>query len=191
MDASVKAILLLLLAALGIPGWLQPERDPALTDNEPETIPQSSCAVFEMYDGLLAEAAGYFGEHHQVFDVIRDEGEVSSGFFASDMDAAAIRRALGDTGVEIIRRLNEKACLRSVAYYTQTKSHVPALLFNFVTQASANDLLIYIYPVVPADDQANKAENIIALLSKNHGALIPLSTPGWYYIESYSWRHAD
>ena len=191
MDASVKAILLLLLAALGIPGWLQPERDPALTGNEPETIPQSSCAVFEMYDGLLAEAAGYFGEHHQVFDVIRDEGEESSGFFASDTDAAAIRTALGETGVEIIRSLNEKAALRSVVYYMQTPDHAPAVLFNFVTQASANDLLIYIYPAVSWDDPADKVENTIVLLAEKHGALLPFSIPGWYYIEDYNWWHAE
>ena len=191
MDASVKAILLLLLAALGIPGRLQPERDPALTGNEPEIILQSSCAIFETHHELLAEAADYFEEHHQVFDVIRDEGEESSGFFASDTDAAAIRRALGETGVEIIRSLNEKAALRSVVYYMQTPDHAPAVLFNFVTQVSANDLLIYIYPAASTDGQANEVENTIMLLSENHGALLPFSAPGWYYIEDYNWWHAE
>ena len=88
---------------------LQPKRDPALTGNEPTEGSDSIHGIFKMHYDLLAEAAEYFWHNPQVYEVTREEGEVSSGFFASDINATAIRKALGIDGVEIVRRLNEEA----------------------------------------------------------------------------------
>lgn len=158
---------------------LQPDRDPALTGNEPAEIPESSLTIFDTHNDLLAEAADYFGNHHQAFDIIRDEWEVSSGFFASDTDAKAIKTGLGEYGVDIVRRLNEQAYLRSLTYYTGTANQASALLFCFCTRTPGESKLIYIY-----EDQPSKTEKAISRLSDDHGRLVPLSAPGWYYAVS-------
>ena len=160
---------------------LPPDRDPALTGNEPAEGPDNIHGIFAIHYDLLAEAAEYFRHNPQVYEVTRDEWEVSSGFFASDINAAAIRKALGKDGVEIVRRLNEEAYLRSLAYYIPTEERVPALLFNFFPQGYDDSLLIYIYPANPTVDRAHKEGNTISLLSANHGVLIPLSVSRWYY----------
>ena len=162
---------------------LQPERDPALTGNEPAEIPESLHVVFATHYDLLVQAADYFLANPHVFDVTRDEWEVSSGFFASDINAAAIKKALGEDGVKIIRNLNEKAYLRSVAYYIPTEDRIPALLFNFFPQGYDNSLLIYIPPLSSSVNQAQKVENTLSLISVNHGILLPLESSGWYYID--------
>lgn len=165
---------------------LQPGRDPALTGNEPAEIPESSLAIFETHYALLAEAAVFFGNNHQAFDVIRDEWEAASGFFASDADARAIKNGLGEDGVDIVRRLNAEAYLRSIGYYAETQTLAPALLFCFRTQRPDNHKLIYIY-----EDQPSKEEQTISRLSDDHGRLTPLSVPGWYCVESDRLQHAE
>ena len=158
---------------------LQPERDPALTGREPTEIPESVIDVFWTHDDLLSEAAGYFGRHQEVFAVTREEGDLASGFFSSDVEATAIRKSLGEKGVSLVRRLNEQAYMRSVAYYVPTETTAPALLFNFFPQGYDTGLLIWI----DADALPHKLEQTVALLSERHGTLTPLSRPGWYYIE--------
>lgn len=160
-----------------------PERDPALTGYEPAEAPESSRIIFEQHYTLLVEAVDYFGNNHQVFDILRDEWEISSGFFASDTDATAISAALDVDGKGIIQTLNRAACLRSIVYYTQTLDSSPALLFNFVTQSSSNDLLIYIYPICTPGDRIINANSTVDLLSNNYGLLQPLSSSGWYYVD--------
>lgn len=159
------------------------ERDPALTGNEPEEIPENLYVVILTHYDLLTQAADYFLSKPQVFEVTRDEWEVSSGFFASDMNAAAIKKALGEDGVEIVRNLNEIAFLRSVAYYIPTEDRVPALLFNFFPQGYDNSLLIYIPHTSDSVYQAQRVENTLSLISANHGKLTPLEKPGWYYVD--------
>ena len=158
---------------------LQPDRDPALTGNEPAEMPESSRAVFEAHKALMEEAAAFFGKNHQAFDVIRDEWEDSSGFFSSDLDARAIKEGLGEDGTEIVRRLNAQAYLRSLVYYTGTSTQAPALLLCFCTRNPGSGKLLYIY-----EDQPSGTEKARARLSDDHGRLIPLSVPGWYCIES-------
>lgn len=165
------------------PFTLLSEGDSALTGNEPEEIPESLHVVFAAHFDLLVQAADYFIANPHVFEVTRDEWEVSSGFFASDINAAAIKKALGEDGVEIIRKLNEKAYLRSVAYYISTEDCVPALLFNFFPQGYDNSLLVYIPPLSSPGDQMQKVENTLSLITANHGTLISLTKPGWYYID--------
>lgn len=176
---AVGFIMLLLCS----PFTLLSERDSALTGNEPEEIPESLHVVFAAHYDLLAQAADYFIANPQVFEVTRDEWEVSSGFFASDIDAAAIKKALGEDGVEIIRKLNEKAYLRSVAYYIPSDDYAPALLFNFFPQGYDNSLLVYIPTLSSSVDQVQKVESTLSLISANHGMLIPLTKSGWYYTD--------
>lgn len=165
-------------------------RDPALTGNEPAEIPESVHVVYATHFDLLVQAADFFLSNPQVFEVTRDEWEVSSGFFASDVNGAAIKKALGEDGVKIVRNLNEKAYLRSIAYYVPTENRVPALLFNFFPQGYDNSLLIYIPPLSSSLEQTQKEENTLSLLSANHGILIPLAEPGWYYTDR-SIEHAN
>lgn len=172
-----------IMILLGSPFTLLSERDSALTGNEPEEIPESLHVVFATHYDLLVQAADYFLANPQVFEVTRDEWEVSSGFFASDINAAAIKKALGEDGLEIVRNLNEKAYLRSVAYYIPTEDRIPALLFNFFPQGYDNSLLIYIPPLTSSVNQTQKVENTLSLISVNHGILRPLESSGWYYID--------
>jgi len=165
---------------------LQPDRDPALTGNEPAELPESSRAIFETHKALLAEAAVFFGKNHRVFDGLRDEWEDASGFFASDLDARAVKKGLGEEGAEIVRRLNEQAYLRSLAYYTGTAKQAPALLFCFCTRTPGESKLLYIY-----EDQPSKTEKAVSRLSDDHGRLVPLSVSGWYYAESIASGRAE
>ena len=145
----------------------------------------------ETHYDLLSEAVNNFEHNPQVFEVIRDEWEVSSGFFAKDIEAKAIRKALGDDGRRIVGSLNEKAYLRSVVYYMAFEDHAPALQFMFCTQAHSYDLLIYIYSKDNSEKQSIEEANTICWISEEHGPLLPLSIPGWYYIEDYSTWHAE
>lgn len=167
---------------------LQPGRDPALTGNEPAVIPASVLDVYANHGELLQEAADFFWQHPEVFDVTREEWEESSGFFAGDADAAAIREALGEEGAEIVRRLNEEAWLRSVAYYIPGDDRAPALLFNFFPQGYDRGLLICIRT---AGEPEEAVENARRLLCGNHGTLIPLPAAGWYYVEDVNARRAE
>ena len=166
----------------------QPGGDPALTGNEPKEIPASVLDVYAAYSDLLQEAADFFWQHPEVFDVTREEREESSGFFASDADAAAISRALGKEGVEIVRRLNEEAWLRSVAYCIPKNGRAAALLFNFFPQGYDKGLLICIYHAGISDEAV---ENARTLLCENHGTLIPLPAEGWYYVENGNARRTE
>lgn len=167
---------------------LQPGGDPALTGNEPKVIPASVLDVYGTHGELLQEAADFFWQHPEVFDVTREEWEESSGFFASDADAAAIRRALGDEGAEIVRRLNEEAWLRSVVYYIPKEKRAAALVFNFFPQGYDKGLLICIHHAGTSDEAA---ENARTLLCENHGTLIPLPAEGWYYVENGNARRTE
>ena len=164
---------------------LRPGGDPALTGREPTGIPADVLEVFAAHGELLQEAADFFWQHPDAFEVTREEWEESSGFFASDAEAAAIRRALGEEGVELLRRLNEEAWLRSVARYIPTEDRAPALLFNFFPQEYDKGLLICIRT---AGVQDEAVENARTLLSDKHGELIPLPAPGWYYVKNVSVR---
>lgn len=177
---AICSIMVLMCAVV----LLQPGRDPALTGNEPAAIPASVMEVFAVHGDLLQESADFFWQHPEVFEVTREEWEDASGFFASDADAAAIRRALGEEGVAIVRRLNEEAWLRSIAYYVPTEQRAPALLFNFFPQGYEDGLLICIHTAGALDEPGDAVENVLTLLGENHGALIPLPAAGWYYVES-------
>ena len=167
---------------------LQPGGDPALTGNEPHVIPASVQDVYAAYSDLLQEAADFFWQHPEVFDVTREEWEESSGFFASDADDAAIRRALGEEGAEIVRRLNTEAWLRSAAYYIPTEERAAALLFNFFPQGYDKGLLICIHHAGISEEAV---ENARTLLCERHGTLIPLSAEGWYYVENGNARRTE
>lgn len=167
---------------------LQPGQDPALTGHEPTEIPASVLEVYATHGELLQEAADFFWRRPEVFAVTREIWEDSSGFFASDADAAAIRRALGEEGVELVRRLNEEAWLRSVAYYIPRDNRAPALLFNFFPQGYDKGLLLCIRREGTSDAAA---ENTRALLCENHGELIPLPSAGWYYVKSGNARRTE
>lgn len=183
LGAAGAAMMLLCAVVLQQPGG-----DPALTGNEPKVIPASVLDVYATHGELLQEATDFFWQHPEVFDVTREEWEESSGFFASDADAAAISRALGDEGAEIIRRLNEEAWLRSAAYYIPTEERAAALLFNFFPQGYDKGLLICIHH---AGISGEAVENARTLLCENHGTLIPLSAEGWYYVENGNARRAE
>lgn len=173
---------------------LMPGRDPALTGNEPKEIPESIQAHFATHHELLAQAADYFLANHQAFDVIRDDWEASSGFFACDMKARAIKEALGQDGLEMFRELNEKAYLRSMAYFIPTENRAAALLFGFFPQDyKGDDVVIYIPPLSSSVDYAKKVENTISLISdeSQHAVLVPLEKPGWYYQDESTKQGID